>query len=221
MHDVRSAPNYNNKLTALLGVILGLFLVYTSYQNFDSALSYRPLPQQVFLDIYNRPIGEQNLLLPANHNPGLRKTTSMKGGETAADFVHYAMVDIFDYNADELRDGDVYDKFQKYLYEKVAVKLYRNVFVNLGQQRIVKAQDAVVRGRVVGDLSITQPKIMPYQTTSGVMLNARTFLVTGTFLVTVHAEKEYPTVYNLRVIVQRALIQDKMMGYQIVSLELN
>ena len=70
-------------------------------------------------------------------------------------------------------------------------------------------------------LEISQPKMLAYQTTSGVFLDARTFLVTGTFMVTVHADKDYPTVYNLRVIVQRALVQDKMMGYQIISMELN
>ncbi|APD91905.1 hypothetical protein BM525_18665 (plasmid) [Alteromonas mediterranea] len=220
MEALDDASYYKSKLTALLGVVLGAFLVYTSYQHTQAALDYRPLPQQVFLDTYNRPLGEQNLALPANHNHGFRKTTSLAKGETAIDFAHYALVDMFDYNADELNEGQVFHKFQKYLYEKVATKLYRTVFINLGQQRIVKAQEALVRGRVIGDLQISQPKMLDYQTTSGVFIKARTFLVTGTFMVTVHADKDYPTVYNVRLIVQRALVQDKMMGYQIISMEL-
>ncbi|MEG3764861.1 hypothetical protein [Alteromonas sp. 14N.309.X.WAT.G.H12] len=218
---VLDAPAYNEKLTGLLGVILGFLLVVVSYNSYRSALSYRPPPQQVFLDIYNRPIGTQSLLLPTHHNPGLRKTTSERNGETATDFVHLAIVDMFNYNSAQLDNGEVFDKFQTYLSERIAVKIYRDIFLKLSQQRIVKAQEGVVRSRVVGELEISNPRNLPYQTTSGMTLEARTFRVNGTLLVTVHAEKEYPTIYTMSAIVQRALIQDKLMGYQIVSLELN
>jgi hypothetical protein len=220
MDELQTNPQFNGKLTAILGVLLGVLLFYSSYSNLQKSLAYNPLPKQVFLDVYNRPIGEQSLLLPASHNPGFRKTTSVKKGETASDYVKYAMLDIFDYTYEELANGVVYDKFQTHMYEDVAISLYRDVFTRLGQQRIVKAQDGLVRGRFVGDLKVSKPKSLPYRTNSGISIEARTFLVKGTFILTAYAEKEYPTVYQMSVIVQRALIQDKMMGYQIISLEL-
>jgi hypothetical protein len=220
MDEFRTNPQFNSKLTAILGVILAIVLLYSSYGNLQQAIAYSPLPQQVFLDVYNRPIGEQSLLVPASHNPGFRKTKSLNSGETAADFTKYALLDIFDYNYEDLKNGSVFDKFQNYMYEDVASSLYRDVFANLGHQRIVMSQNGLVRGRFTSALKASSPKIFNYKTNAGVTIEARTFLVEGTFILTAYADKEFPTVYQMKAIVQRALIQDKMMGYQIISLEL-
>ena len=97
MHmDVTKTPWYQNKLTALFGVIVGLMFAWFSHSHYQSSLTYRALPQQVFLNVNNQPIGAQNLMEDTFHNPQYRMSTTE--GETPSDFLKHAILDIFTYN---------------------------------------------------------------------------------------------------------------------------
>jgi hypothetical protein len=101
--------------------------------------------------------------------------------------------------------------------------LYSDVFINLSQQRIVMAQDGYVRPRLLGELKYIGSKDAKYVSISGLNIIALTHKFTGKMILTVYGPTDdYPTVYNnVTVVVQRALLQDKYSGYQIISLELN
>lgn len=216
--DVDSENWYKDKLTALLGMLFGIVVALSGYIHYDSSSEYQPLPQQVFLNPYNQPIGEQDLLKDATHNPQYRKTK--KEGETAHDYLKDFLLSTFTYNKNDLESGKVLDDFLLWCSEDEAIELYSDVFVNLGQQRIVVAQDGLVRARIIGDLSYVGGAKRPYVSTSGIELNSLTHKFEGKMIITVHGEKLYPTVYTVTALVQRALIQDKIAGYQVVSLEL-
>ncbi len=216
--DVTQTTWYKNKLTALFGVLIGLAFLVTGYNHYQSSVTYRPLPQQIFLNTYNQPIGPQDLLVDATHNPQYRKTTDK--GETAEDFLKEFLLDTFTYNKGDLESGSVLKDFLRWCSEEEALAIYQGVFVNLGQQRIVMAQDGLVRARIIGDMDYLGWAQRPYESTSGLDLKSMTHKFKGKVVVTVYGDKSYPTVYSVTAIVQRALIQDKMQGYQLIDLEM-
>jgi hypothetical protein len=210
-------PWYKDKLTALLAIIMGVCFVIISWYHYQSSLEYRPIPQQVFLDEYNRPLGRQNLLEDTFHNPQYRKGNK---GETASDFLTDALLSTFHYNYNELNSGEVLDRFLEWCSEDEAIDLYSNAFVNLSSQRIIKAQLGISEPQVIGDWKLIKEGAVGYQSTSGLSLESKTFLFEGTLMLEVHADSVYPTVYQVSAVVQRALIQDKIKGYQLINLEL-
>lgn len=64
---------YKNKLTAILGMLIGLVLLASSYYHYQTAKEYNALPQQVILNVYNQPIGVQDLMSDTFHNPQYRR----------------------------------------------------------------------------------------------------------------------------------------------------
>lgn len=219
MEEVLNTTWYKNKLTAILGVLVGFSLAISAYFHYQSSIEYNPLPQQVILNVYNQPIGEQNLMADTFHNPQYRVSTQ-RNGETPEDFLKDALLDMFDYTKEDLESGEVLSRFQYWCYEEVADELYSDVFVNLGQQRIVIAQNGLVDIRLIGDFNYVGSASRPYKTTGGLRLEALTHKFEGRVLVTAYGEKEYPTMYKVTALVQRALLQDKSKGYHLVELEM-
>lgn len=210
---------YKNKLTAILGMLIGLVLLASSYYHYQTAKEYNALPQQVILNVYNQPIGVQDLMSDTFHNPQYRRSTQ-NNGETPEDFLKDALLDMFYYTKEDLEDGEVLRRFQYWCYEEVAETLYKDVFVNLGQQRIVLAQNGLVDIRIIGDFTYVGKASRPYKSTSGLRLDSLTHKFEGRVVVTAYGEKEYPTMYTMTALVQRALLQDKSKGYHLVELEL-
>lgn len=213
-----NSPQFQKKLTAILAVISGITMCFVSYWHLSTALNYQPMPQQVFLDVYNRPIGLQTLRDHTFHNPDYESPVS-EGGP-ARDFLQEAALTLFNYGRPDLTSGDMLDRFIIWCSEDEAIDLYQNAFASMGQQRIVMAQDAIVESRFVADMKYIGSALRPYETTSGLRMQAQTYKFEGTFVVNVHADKVYPTVYKLTALVQRAMIQDKIKGYQLIELEM-
>jgi len=210
---------YQYKLNSLLAVIVSMIVAYFSYEYYESSKSYRPIPQQVILDIYNRPIGVQNLLKEISHNPQYRKQTP-RGAEPAEDFLKEALLSLFNYDRNDLDSGVVLENFTKWLEPGEGERVYSEVFVNLSQQKIVDAQDGIVRSRIIGDFNYVGTMERPYVSSAGLDLVAITHKFTGRMVITAYGEREYPAVYNnVTAIVQRALLQDKYHGYQIIQLD--
>lgn len=185
---------------------------------FSSTLDYTPVEKQILLDMNNRPIGRQDLLMPATHNPKFR--TDEVGA--AEDFSKYAILTLFSYNKDDLESGRVQDAFFRFFSEDEANSTYNNQFRNLSQQKIVVSQDGIVRARVIGDLVYDGKKTSGYIGITGRTNNqTMTYKFSGKILLTVHAASDYPSLFSFTMIVQRAPIQDRFMGYQIVLLELS
>jgi hypothetical protein len=217
--DVIKEDWYQSRLTALMGIIVSVALCYFSYGHYETAKYYRATPQHVLLDIYNRPIGDQFLSGDADHNPQYRVSGSL--AESAQDFTKEALLTLFTYDKKMLTDGSVLEAFITWLSQEEGLRVYTEIFVNLSQQKIVMAQDGFVRARVLGDIYFEGSAIRPYESTSGLKLDSKTYLFSAKLLVTAYGKDEYPTVYNdVSVMVQRALLQDKYYGYQIISLEI-
>lgn len=204
-------------MAALFAFLVSLMLFFTAKDYNEEATSYKPMPQQVLLDVYNRPIGAQDLLVEAFHNIGYRKK---KEGDAAADFTTEAILSFFTYTNDDLKSGEMLRRHREFFSEEKADKVFKDVFMTLSQQRIVQKQDGIVRARMIGDVNYVGQAVRDYETTGGLELKAATFKFTGKMLVTVHAKDDFPTLYEFEAIVQRALIQDKIRAYQLIQLDL-
>jgi hypothetical protein len=208
----------SKKLTAIMALLVSVLILIMSYFYSDAAIFYKAFPQQVFLDVYNRPIGTQDLLVDTNHNPKYRINTGK--AETAIDFFRESMLSVFNYTKGDLVDGVVYTRFKTFCSEDVGESLYRDVFVNLGQQRVVLAQDGLVDAKFIGETTYVGKAVRDYVSVSGLGLESMTYKLEGKILITAHGESQYPTVYSFSALVQRALIQDKIKGYQIIELRM-
>jgi hypothetical protein len=217
--EIKDTSWYRHKMSAVCACFVGVIILWMSYSHLAGALDYQPKPQQVLLDIYNRPIGEQNLLEETYHNPSYRDEAN-EGG-VAAEFAKEAVLRMFSYSHDELRRGDVLNRFMMYMNPDVGVDVYQEQFLNLSHQRTVMAQDGIVRARFIGELYWEGETELPYESMSGLSLLAKAHQFKGVLMVTTHADDIYPAVYNdVTITVQRALLQDKLHGYQIIKLEI-
>jgi len=217
MNKIKMPESFKTKMAALFCCLASLVIFFSAKSYNEEAEAYMPMPQQVLLDVYNRPIGVQDLLVEATHNIGYNND---KEGGPSGDFATEAMLSFFNYSKDDLDSGEVLRVYREFFSEEKADRVYRDVFMNLSQQRIVQKQDGIVRARMIGDLKYVGQAIRDYETTAGLELKSATFKFTGKILITVHAKEEFPTLYQFEVIVQRALIQDKIRAYQLIQLDL-
>ena len=208
---------FQQKLLSIFSVLVSFVLLFLAYIHHGAQMEYVPKPQQVLVDVYHRPIGSQNLLNDTFHNPHYRKGDQ---GETGADYSKEMLLTLFTYNKDDLTNGVVLERFRHAFSEGAGEEIYQNVFVNLSQPRIVMAQDALVRARLIGNLNYEGEALWDYRTLSGLPMQSKTFQYTGKLMITVYAEETYPTLYDVVIEVQRALLQDKIKGYQIIRMEL-
>lgn len=205
-----------SRYEALWATFASLVVFAFSAWHLDSALSYTPIPQQIVLDMDHRPIERQDLKRPATHNPQFR----VGEYQAAEDFAKYALLTIFTYTKEELELGTVRERFVRLFAEDESLQMYEQQFLNLSQQKIVIGQDGLVRTRLIGDLNYVGSKMSSYIGVSGRTNElTQTYKFTGKMLMTVHATKDYPNLSDVTVIIQRAKIQDKMMGYQVALLE--
>lgn len=206
------------RLDGVLVVLCALLFAFMGNSILNNAQDYSPIPQQVFLNIYNQPVGVQDLTQDTTHNPEYRTGSR---GEAAADYLSHAMLSSFSYDKDDLVSGNVLRNFYKWFSVVEAENVYQNIFVNLSQQKIVMAQDAIVRSRLVGDWVYKGKAIWPYhRSVVERTIPALTYKFEGRIIVTAYGESDYPTVYAVTAMVQRTMLQDKMAGYQIVQLEM-
>mgnify|MGYP005682934897 FL=1 len=97
-----------------------------------------------------------------------------------------------------------------------------NSFRDLSQQRIVLSQDARVRPEIIGNFEYKgYTTNRPYESKANYTINETiTMLFEGKMLLTVFAKKNYPTYYDVSIQVQRAVLQDKIKGYQCTEMTL-
>ena len=217
MQKIKMPESFNTKMAALFAFLVSVMLFFSAKSYNEEATNYMPMPQQVLLDVYNRPIGAQDLLVEAHHNIGYR---SQKEGDSAGDFTTEAILSFFSYNNDDLQSGEMLRRHREFFSEEKADNVYRDVFMTLSQQRLVQKQDGIVRARMIGDVKYVGQALRDYETAGGLALKSATFKFTGKLLVTVHAKEDFPTLYEFEAIVQRALIQDKIRAYQLIQLDL-
>ena len=217
----------------LVGIIISVLTFLFSLNFMLGAQDYEPIAQRVLLDSYNRPVGDQDLLSMAKHNPdypvpeGAATARSGKGiGEDdaapAKAFAQHMMLDIFNYGRADLESGEVLRKFLRWCSEEEAIDIHNNAFRDLSQQRIVMKQDAFVRPELVGDFEyVGFTTNRPYESMANYTVNETiTMLFKGRMLLTVYANKNFPTYYDIELQVQRAVLQDKIKGYQCTELSL-
>lgn len=216
--DVERSLLHENKMAAVSACLLSFLLLLLTYFYWSGAMDYRPSSQRIFLNTYNQPVGQQDLLVDTFHNPQYRKSTTE--GETPGDFLKHAVLNLFTYKKSDLEDGTMLKRFKLWCSEDAAEQLYTNNFVNLGQQRVVMAQDGLVRARVIGDFKYIGKAVRRYESMSGLVMPALTHKFEGRMLVSTYGDKAYPTFYTVTALVQRAMLQDRLAGYQIVELEM-
>lgn len=206
------------RLDGVLVLLCSIILFFIGYSIVSDAKGYMPVPQQVFLNVYNQPVGSQDLTQDTNHNPEYR---SGNKGAAAGDYLKHAILNSFSYDKDDLEEGRVLQNFYKFFSAAEAEKVYGNIFVNLSQQKIVMAQDAIVRARVIGDWEYKGKAIWPYhRSVVERSIPALTHKFEGKVVMTAYGDSDYPTVYSVTALVQRTMLQDKLTGYQIIQLEM-
>jgi hypothetical protein len=208
---------YQNKLNAIFALFVSLFGVYFAYDYWGEAKVHIPKPQQVLVDMEHRPVGVQNLLSHGNYNRAYRKDEL-----GAADFAKEGLLTLFTYNKTDLESGKLHARFDHWLSSDEMETIYEDLFLRHSVQKIVKAQDGLVRARILGDLTYVGEAERDYETSGGLEVKAKTYKFTGKIMITVHGnEDEYPTLYSVSILIQRALLQDKIKGFQIVELGLS
>ena len=229
MSDVLS-----RRVTMLISLFVAVLTLIYSFNFMLDSFDYEPVAQRVLLDTYNRPVGDQDLLAMAVHNPDYPvpkgRVANVRRGDSITDsdaeparyFAEHMMLDIFKYDKFELESGEVLRRFLKWCSEDEAVDIHNNSFRDLSQQRIVLSQDARVRPEIIGDFEYKGfTTNRPYESKANYTINETiTMLFEGKMLVTVFAKKNYPTYYDVAIQVQRAVLQDKIKGYQCTEMTL-
>lgn len=216
------------RVSMLVAIFFAFCTLLFSVNFLLDAFDYDPIEQRVLLDTFNRPVGNQDLLAMAVHNPDYpvpeRGQVSIREGDEIFDddaaparfFAQHMMLDIFDYGKEDLESGAVLRKFLTWCSDDEAVDIHNNYFRDLSQQRIVMKQDAIVRPEIIGDFEYAgYTTNRPYESKANYTVNETvTMLFKGKMLLTVYAGKNFPTYYDVEIQVQRAVLQDKIKGYQ-------
>jgi hypothetical protein len=204
---------YNSSLGLFFSIIIFCICLFLYIDN----RNYKPIGQFILLDSEHKPIGNRSLLADVYINNGHPK--SNKNGELAVSLASEALLDMFNYDYLDFVNGETFKNMNYWLSERIILSYYEK-FKTLTFQKIVMAQKGIVSAEILG-LELKKRGIFPYIGVDGIKKDALTYLVEGKMILTIHGYKEdYPIVYNVQVVLQRASIKDRQSGYQIISIDL-
>jgi hypothetical protein len=204
----------NEVATAIACIVASIFILALSIERVSAGNSYQPPPQIVILDYQNRPIGSQDLLEDVNYIPDCPPDQ-----EPPVCFAKKFILDSLSYDKKDHSEGRVYESFQYYTGDE-SLTLYEQ-FSNMSIQRAVYAQNGIVRSQLIGDLKTQQSLNLTYVRLNGAKLLSKASFIKGRMKLTIFGEEEFPSLYDVELIVQRAEIQDKEAGYFIKAATFN
>lgn len=203
-----------DRVYGYLRILLALSVLAISFFYVSGAMDYRANPSRIYVDMMGRPIAEQNLLGFAEHNEGYGK-----GRDSVTSFGREAILTLFNYHFSDFVSGAHKQKTLPFFSAQSFDEIY-GLFQSLTFNRVVEAQEGIVESDVVGEISyIGSTTSLRYQGSSNETVSS--FKVNGTLVVEVNADTSEKEVYKFELYIQRAPIQDKVRGYQVVQLEIS
>jgi len=205
----------SERIYGYYNVFFALCFCAAFYGFYTSADSYDPNPSRIYVDMANKPIGAQNLLGYANHNRDYRK-----GEDGVKDFLKETMLRQFTFAFDDISSQRHRDEMRVFYSDKGFEEFYP-MFLGTSYMKLVDAQKGLVEARMIGEPSVEgSTETYAYEGRNPVKPQVVTFLVTAKVFVDVAGNESVSQLYNIRSYVQRALVEDKLRGYQIVRMEL-
>lgn len=203
------------RIQGYYNVLFALFFCLAFYGFFTSSSEYSPNHSKMYVDMGNKPIGKQDLLDYANHNRQYRK-----GEGSVEDFLKEAMLRQFTFAFDEISSELHRDRMRFFYSDKGFEEVYPS-FLSLSYMKLIEKQEGYSEARFIGELKVEgETTTYPYEGSSILKPETNTYLVTGKLFVEVTGNETVNQFYDLRAYVQRALVEDKMRGYQVIRLEL-
>tara|TARA_R110000765_G_scaffold222613_3_gene326719 strand:- start:568 stop:1071 length:504 start_codon:yes stop_codon:yes gene_type:complete len=163
----------------------------------------------------NKPIGSQDLLGFANHN----KQYGV-GLDGVKDFLKDTLLRQFTFTFDEITTQSHRDEMRVFYSDKGFSEIYPS-FLDLSYMKLISAQDGIAEARMIGEIKVVDSTTSyKYEGRNPIKPEVRTFLLTAKVFVELYGNEEVSQLYNVRAYVQRAYVEDKLRGYQIIRLEL-
>jgi hypothetical protein len=203
------------RIQGFFNIFVAALFCLAFYSFYSSSVDYRPNESRIYVDMANKPIGKQNLLGYANHNPQYGKD---KDGVT--DFITEGLLRQFTFTFDEISSNSHRDEMRVFYSDKGFNELYPD-FLNLSYMKLIDTQEGIAEARMIGKPVIKDSTTSyEYEGRNPVKPQVITFLVTAKVFVEVFGNEDVTQLYNVRAYVQRAYVEDKLRGYQIIRLEL-
>lgn len=203
-----------DRVYGYLRIVLAFIVLLLSWLYFSAAMDYRPNASRVYIDMLERPMPAQNLTGFATHNHNYGK-----GRDSVKDFAEEFMLTMFTYSFDELESGIHKQKVMPFISAKVFKEIYTS-FYGLTYNKVVLAQKGIVEAFVPGEIEfVGGTNNFAYQGNSNEVV--RTYQVKGRLVVDLTANDSGKDFYQFVIYVQRAPVQDKSRGYQVIQLEIS
>jgi len=203
------------RIHGYFNVFVAVCFCVAFYGFYSSASDYKPNESRVYVDMENKPIGRQNLEGYANHNRqyGVNE-------DSVKDFMKEGLLRQFTFSFDEISKQEHRDEMRVFYSDKGFDEVYPT-FLGLSYMKLIEKQKGFAEARTIGEVKIEQSTLSyEYEGRNPIKPQVRTFLVTARLFVDVSGNEEVSQFYNVRAFVQRALVEDKLRGYQIIRLEL-
>lgn len=206
---------FNERIQGYFNVFVALCFCVAFYGFYTSAKSYNPNESRVYVDMANKPIGNQDLLGYATHNRQYGKKE-----KSVQDFMKETLLRQFTFTFDEISSQSHRDEMRMFYSDKGFSEFYP-LFLGTSYMKMVDKQQGIAEARMIGLPVIENSTLSyPYEGRNPVKPTVRTFLVSAKVFVDVSGEESVSQLYKVRAYVQRALVEDKLRGYQIIRLEL-
>jgi len=203
------------RVQGYFNIVVAVCFCVAFYGFYSSASDYQPNESRVYVDMGNKPIGYQNLVGFATHNRQYgQKEQSVK------DFMKEVLLRQFTFTFDEISSQTHRDEMRVFYSDKGFNEFYP-LFLNTSYMKLVDRQNGIAQARTIGQPEIEASTLSyTYEGRNPIKPEVRTFLVNAKIFVDVTGEEEVSQFYNVRAYVQRALVEDKLRGYQVIRLEL-
>ena len=203
------------RIQGYFNILIAVLFFLAFYYFYSSSVDYRPSESRIYVDMANKPIGAQDLTAFADHNPQYGK-----GLDGVKDFLTEGLLRQFTFRFNEIESSSHRDKMRVFYSDKGFAEVYPT-FLKLSYMKLIKAQDGIAEARMVGDAKVDDSTTTyPYEGRNPIKPTVRTFLVTAKVFVELSGNEEVTQLYNVRAYVQRAYVEDKLRGYQVIRLEL-
>lgn len=198
--------------------LMSLLFLFYSWLAIKEWIQYESRSQYIILDSNYKNLPAQDIQQAQSFSAKMRSGTP----EAPQDFVGKALLTTFSFTPEDLTSGKVQQNFFDFFSEDVAVKLYEENFKNRSLAKIVNTQQAIAQARLLGDMEYEGVAIIDYISKSGrySSVKASAYKFKGQMMIDVQGKKNLTQLLRFEVIVQRAFVQDKILGYQIVLLKM-
>ncbi|MBE8232914.1 MAG: hypothetical protein HAW67_04205 [Endozoicomonadaceae bacterium] len=206
----------SKELQPIGALMLSILIFLMTLVILMSGYNHQPKLQNIMFDMELKSVQTQDLNTYASHSNGYRK-----GELGVADYVMHAMMVKFDYDKQSFTNGEHRSRMFQFYTSDLIDDFYDKDFQVTTFQKTVIANNLIVKGKVLKSFKIAkQTDELPYEGISYYSGKVRSYAVEGTLLVETYGDEKNKQIYEVYVIVQRALIEDFMSGYSVTNVRL-